>query len=62
MDVLTERTKVLALQDKEPIQNKICIDYRILERVNKLSHIAHTKRSRHIKQNCKIPKDSGNNK
>jgi hypothetical protein len=42
MEISTEKTKILAFQGKEPIPRKICIDNRMLERVNKFTYLGCT--------------------
>jgi hypothetical protein len=42
MEISMERTKIPAFQGKESIPSKICINNRILERVNKFTCLGYT--------------------
>jgi hypothetical protein len=42
MKMSTEKAKILAFQGKEPIPSRVCVDNRILERVNKFTYLDYT--------------------
>jgi hypothetical protein len=40
MEISTEKTKIMAFCGKEPVPSKICLNNKILERVNELNILA----------------------
>jgi hypothetical protein len=39
MEISTEKTKIMAFCGKEPVPNKICLNNKILERVNEFNYL-----------------------
>ena len=41
MEISTEKSKIMAFCGKDPVPSKICLDKKILERVNQLSYLGY---------------------